>query len=300
MTPEQYCEKKTRGSGSSFFYAFLFLSPEKRRAMMALYAFCREVDDIADDTQDKELAQKKLMFWKKEIESVFRDEAQHPVGMELMWTRKHFPIDKEMLDEMIEGMLMDVSGKPIVTDEDLNLYCYRVAGVVGLMSIAVFGFTQEASKTFALRMGDALQFTNILRDVYEDTRIGRIYLPQQTRAKFKVTDQDIRTGFGNDEEKNRNLRDLLAHYAEKAEQAYQDALKALPAEDRKSLTPSLMMGAIYYAHLHRLREINFDVWHRHARISPLRKIWIAYRAWSYEKKVLKNSDGASAPYRLSF
>ncbi|HID36353.1 MAG TPA: squalene synthase HpnD, partial [Ghiorsea sp.] len=260
MSPEKYCEDKTRGAGSSFFYAFLFLSPEKRRAMMALYAFCREVDDIADEIKEKEVAIRKLVFWQEEVERVFSGVARHPVGIELMWTIEHYPIEKTMLTEMIEGMLMDVSGKPMVTDEDLDLYCYRVAGVVGLMSIAVFGFTQEASKDFALKMGNALQLTNILRDVYEDTKIERIYLPQQTRAKFKVTDQDIRQGFGDNAQANANLKDLLQHYFDKAEQCYADALAALPAEDRQSLTPSLMMGAIYYAHLAKLKKVDFDVW----------------------------------------
>ncbi len=296
MTPEKYCEDKTRGSGSSFFYAFLFLAPEKRRAMMALYAFCREVDDIADEIKDKDVAMQKLSFWQDEVDRVYAGQARHPVGIELMWTIKHYPIEKEQFTEMIEGMLMDVSGKPIVSEDDLTLYCYRVAGVVGLMSIAVFGFKNEASKSFALNMGEALQLTNILRDVYEDTKIGRIYLPQQTRAKFKVTDQDIRDGFGEDEGVNQNLKALLQYVENKAKQAYVDALAALPAEDRRSLCPSLMMGAIYYAHLAKLELINFDVWKKHARLSPLRKIWVAWRAWAYEKKAGKKL----LPLRLDF
>jgi len=296
MSPEKYCEDKTRGAGSSFFYAFLFLSPEKRRAMMALYAFCREVDDIADEIKEKEVAIRKLVFWQEEVDRVFEGVARHPVGIELMWTLEHYAIEKIMLTEMIEGMLMDVSGKPMVTDEDLDLYCYRVAGVVGLMSIAVFGFTKEASKDFALKMGNALQLTNILRDVYEDTKIERIYLPQQIRAKFKVTDQDIRQGFGDNAQANANLKALLQHYFDKAEQYYTDALAALPAEDRKSLTPSLMMGAIYYAHLAKLQQVDFDVWQHPARLTPLKKIWVAWKAYRYEKKAVKKA----LPLRLDF
>jgi len=288
MSPEKYCEDKTRGSGSSFFYAFLFLPPEKRRAMMALYAFCREVDDIADEIKDKEVAIPKLAFWGEEIERVFDGKARHPVGIELMWTIAQYPMmEQSQFTAMIEGMLMDVSGKPIVTDEDLKLYCYRVAGVVGLMSISVFGYSNEQSKQFALRMGDALQLTNILRDVYEDTKINRIYLPQQTRAKFKVTDQDIRQGFGENKKKNANLKALIQHYFEKAEEAYHDALAALPAEDRKTLTPSLMMGAIYYAHLAKLKSVDYDVWKHPARLTPLKKIWVAWKAYRYEKKAME-------------
>lgn len=296
MSPEKYCEGKTRGSGSSFFYAFLFLPVEKRRAMMALYAFCREVDDIADEIKDKDVAMHKLSFWQDEVDRVYAGQARHPVGIELMWTTAHYPIEKEQFTEMIEGMLMDVSGKPLVSEDDLKLYCYRVAGVVGLMSIAVFGFNNQQSKVFALKMGEALQLTNILRDIYEDTKIGRIYLPQQTRAKFKVTDQDIRDGFGEDEAINQNLISLLQYIESQARQAYADALAVLPAEDRQSLCPSLMMGAIYYAHLAKLETIGFDVWKKHARLSPLRKIWIAWRAWSYEKKARKKF----LPLRLDF
>jgi len=296
MNPEKYCEDKTRGAGSSFFYAFLFLSPEKRRAMMALYAFCREVDDIADEIKEKEVATRKLVFWQEEVDRVFEGVARHPVGIELMWTIEHYPVEKIMLTEMIEGMLMDVSGKPIVTDEDLDLYCYRVAGVVGLMSIAVFGFSQEASRGFALKMGNALQLTNILRDVYEDTKIERIYLPQQTRAKFKVTDHDIRQGFGDNAQANANLKALLQHYFDKAEQSYADALAALPKEDRQSLTPSLMMGAIYYAHLAKLKNVDFDVWQQPVRLTPLKKIWVAWKAYRYEKKAVKKA----LPLRLDF
>ena len=296
MNPEKYCEDKTRGAGSSFFYAFLFLSPEKRRAMMALYAFCREVDDIADEIKEKEVATRKLVFWQEEVDRVFEGVARHPVGIELMWTIEHYPVEKIMLTEMIEGMLMDVSGKPIVTDEDLDLYCYRVAGVVGLMSIAVFGFSQEASRGFALKMGNALQLTNILRDVYEDTKIERIYLPQQTRAKFKVTDHDIRQGFGDNAQANANLKALLQHYFDKAEQSYTDALAALPKEDRQSLTPSLMMGAIYYAHLAKLKNVDFDVWQQPVRLTPLKKIWVAWKAYRYEKKAVKKA----LPLRLDF
>ena len=264
--------------------------------MMALYAFCREVDDIADEIKEKEVAIPKLVFWQEEIDRVFEGVARHPVGKELMWTIDHYPVEKEQFTEMIEGMLMDVSGKPMVTDEDLDLYCYRVAGVVGLMSIAVFGYTNEQSRQFALKMGDALQLTNILRDVYEDTKIGRIYLPQQIRAKFKVTDQDIRQGFGDNAQANANLKALLQHYLDKAEQSYQDALAALPNEDRQSLTPSIMMGAIYYAHLAKIKALDFDVWQQPARLTPLKKIWVAWKAYRYEKKAAKKD----LPLKISF
>jgi len=175
MNPEQYCRDKTRGSGSSFFYAFLFLPEDQRRAIMALYAFCREVDDIADEIKKQEVALPKLAFWREEVGRAFAGKAQHPVGKELHWAKTHFPIDEELLVEVLDGMLMDVMRKPILKASDLSLYAYRVAGVVGLLSIEIFGYSNRKARHFATSLGEALQLTNILRDVAEDARIWRNY-----------------------------------------------------------------------------------------------------------------------------
>jgi phytoene synthase len=293
MTPEQYCEAKTRGSGSSFFYAFLFLEPDQRRAMMALYAFCREVDDIADEISDQSIAMQKIGFWREELHRAFHETPQHPVGIELKWTKEHFPIDEELLIEMLDGMLMDISHKPILKASDLALYCYRVAGVVGLLSIEIFGYSHRKSRDFATSLGEALQLTNILRDVKVDAAIGRIYLPQEDRIRFKVADQDFKDG-----NLSEGMQKLLAHYGDKAEAAYRQALDALPDEDRASLRPSILMASIYYAQFRRLKANGFDSWRHSAHISPLRKIWIAWRAWRYEKRALKNC--AARPVRLAY
>jgi len=292
MTPEQYCEEKTRGSGSSFFYAFLFLEEKQRRAMMALYAFCREVDDIADEVSDQSVAMQKIAFWREELSCAFHEVPQHPVGRELQWAREHFPIDEELFVEILDGMLMDISGKPILKASDLSLYCYRVAGVVGLLSIEIFGYQNRKSRDFATSLGEALQLTNILRDVKADMAIGRIYLPQEDRIRYKVTDQDFIDG-----NMSEGMQALLAHYGDKAEAAYRQALDTLPAEDRASLRPSLLMASIYYAQFRRLKERSFDCWHHSARISPLRKIWIAWRAWRYEKKAARRNG---LPLRLAY
>jgi phytoene synthase len=291
MTPEQYCQDKTRGSGSSFFYAFLFLPEDQRRAMMALYAFCREVDDIADEVSDAEVATRKIGFWREELERIFHGTANHPVGQELAWAREHFALDEELFVEILDGMLMDIQRQPILKSSDLALYCYRVAGVVGLLSIEVFGYTDRKARNFATSLGEALQLTNILRDVAEDMQRGRIYLPQEERIHFKVADQDFRDG-----NMTEGMRALLRHYGDKAEAAYQQALEQLPACDRISLRPSLLMGAIYYAHLQRLRQNDYDVWKHPVHLTPLRKIWIAWRAWRAEKRAEKHP----APVRLQF
>jgi len=296
MTPEAYCEEKTRASGSSFYYAFVFLSPLKKRAMMALYAFCREVDDVADEIKDKDIAMKQIAFWQQEITAAFQGKAQHPVTQELMWSCQHFQFSEELFHEILDGMIMDISGKVIVKPSDLHLYCYRVAGVVGLLSIEVFGYQQRKSRDFATTLGEAMQLTNILRDVPEDVRINRIYLPQAVRAEYRVTDQDIKSG-----NMTPQLHALLKHYADQSEQLFMKAIETLPDEDRASLRPSIIMASIYYTHLQRLKKHHFDVWQHPVRLLPLHKLWIAWRCWRYEKKAERmGATGHSLPVRLLF
>jgi len=291
VNPEQYCRDKTRGSGSSFFYAFLFLPEDQRRAIMALYAFCREVDDIADEIREQDVALAKLAFWREEVGRAFNGTAQHPVGRELNWAKAHFSIDEELLVEVIDGMLMDVMRKPILKASDLSLYAYRVAGVVGLLSIEIFGYSNRKARHFATSLGEALQLTNILRDVAEDARIGRIYLPQEDRIRYKIPDQAFKTG-----DVGGGMQQLLREYADKAEAAYSQALASLPDEDRDSLRPSIVMGAIYYAYLQQLRAVEFDVWQHPVHMLPLKKIWIAWRAWRYEVRAVKKG----LPLKLEF
>jgi len=291
MTPELYCRDKTRGSGSSFFYAFLFLPDDQRRAMMALYAFCREVDDIADEVSEQQVAMSKLQFWRHELSRAFAGKAQHPVGHELYWCAAHFPIAEELLVEILDGMQTDIMGLPFIKQSDLSLYIYRVAGVVGLLSIEVFGYTQRQSRDFATHLGEALQLTNILRDLAEDAAIGRIYLPQEARSRHKVSDQAFKNGVV-----DASMQQLLLEYGDKAEQAYRTAIESLPAVDRESLRPSIVMGAIYYTYLRKLRKNDFNVWQKPVHILPLRKIWVAWRAWRYERRACKRG----LPVRLEF
>ena len=291
MTPSQYCENKTRGSGSSFFYAFLFLPEEKRRAMMALYAFCREVDDIADEVSDRQVALGKIAFWRDEIARSFAGAPRHPVGQELDWARQRFSLDEELFVEILDGMLMDINRQPMLKRSDLSLYCYRVAGAVGLLSIEIFGYASRQARTFATHLGEALQLTNILRDLSEDAQIGRIYIPQEDRIRYNVRDQDFKDGIMND-----GMQQLLRDYAKQAESAYHKAIECLPVGDRESLRPSLLMAAIYHAQLTRMHQIGFDVWNHSAHISPIRKIWIAWRTWRHERK----AASSGAPVQLDY
>lgn len=290
MSPEEYCLRKTRGAGSSFYYAFIFLPAPQRRAMMALYAFCREVDDIADDVSDRQVAVAKLAFWQDELQRAFTGQAQHPVGKELDWARRNYAIDEELFREIIDGMLMDIEQQPILKASDLALYCYRVAGAVGLLSIEVFGYRNRQARTFATHLGEAMQRTNILRDIGEDARLGRIYLPQEDRIRFQVRDEDFKAASC-----SAALKALIAHHVALTEEKYRQALDILPAEDRRSLRPALLMAAIYYAQLQRIKQRGYDVLAHSAHISPLRKLWIAARMWQREKHAGKHGQ----PIRLA-
>jgi len=291
MTPAEYCENKARGAGSSFFYTFLFLPGEKRRAMMALYAFCREVDDIADEVHDTDVAMQKLQFWREEIARTFISQPNHPIGRELDWARQQWPLSKYLFSDIMDGMSMDVTHVPIQKNEDLSLYCYRVAGAVGLLSTEIFGCTDKKVREFALALGEALQLTNILRDVREDASRGRIYFPQQERIRFGVADQDFSDGNLTD-----GMQSMLEHYGQQAETCYAKALNLLPDADRKNMSASLLMGAIYYAILKRLKAVRFNVWEHNIRLLPIHKIWIAWRARRYEERA--RNDGR--PPRLDF
>jgi len=288
MNPAKYCEERTRGSGSSFFYAFLFLPEDQRRAIMALYAFCREVDDIADETSDQQVAIQKLSFWRKEINRAFEAKPTHPIGQELNWAKRHFDFNRQHFHDIMDGAGADIDGMQFLKQDDLNRYCYLVAGAVGLLSVEIFGYSSPAAHNFAIALGEALQLTNILRDLNEDASRDRIYIPREDRVRFGVSDQAFRDGT-----MSAGMTSLLRYYGEKAETCYQQAIQTLPADDRVQLRPSLLMGSIYYAHLQRLRKADFDVWRHPVRILPIRKIWIAWRSWQREKHAVARGRPAT-------
>ena len=293
MTPQNYCQQRTRDSGSSFVHAFRFLPDIKRRGMMALYAFCREVDDVADEISYAQEAMRQLNQWRNDIHAVFHGKPQHPVAQELQWACQHFAWDEELFYELMDGMESDIHGKAWVKASDLNLYCYRVAGVVGLLSIEVFGYQHHKSRDFATSLGHALQLTNILRDIPEDFQRGRIYIPQEIRARFQVSDQDLSLG-----KPNPQLQQLLQYYYEQAQHAYQDAAERLPQEDRISLRPSIIMGSIYHAQLMHLKHTNFALWQATSRISRRKKLTVALRSWYYEQRFSQTGDAQRYPLQL--
>ena len=247
MTPQEYCKQKTKESHSSFLTAFIFLKKEKREALTALYAFCREVDDIADECQDHEIASKKLYWWRDEIDRLFEDKPQHPVSKALHPFIECFNLSKNYFIEIIDGMEMDVKFNRYESFEQLQLYCYRVASCVGILSAHIFGYKNKNTLTFAKNLGIALQLTNIIRDLGEDARRGRIYIPLDELKKLSVSEEEIISLKNSDK-----IKKLVQNQVDRAIKFYSLAIKTLPAEDKKSQKIGLIMGNIYYVLLNEI------------------------------------------------
>ena len=274
MTPDEYCQNKAARSGSSFYYSFLFLPAEKRRAIMALYAFCREVGDIADEVQDTSVARFKLAWWRTEIANVFAGNPQHPIGKALLPAVRQLDLNADRFNEIIDGMEMDLSYHRYPDFKTLELYCYRVAAVVGQLSAIIFGHTDNKTLRYAHDLGMAFQLTNIIRDVGEDARRNRIYLPQDELRRFDVSVADVLNGVQSD-----NFRELMTFQAERAKTFYTRAFAELPAADRKTQRAGLIMAAIYRTLLDEIERDGFKVLNQRVALTPLRKLWIAWKTW---------------------
>jgi phytoene synthase len=274
MTPDEYCQQEAAASGSSFYYSFLFLPPARRRAITALYAFCREVDDVVDESSDAQLAATKLAWWRQEIAGLYAGNPRHPVTRALAPHVKTFGLDENHLQEIISGMEMDLTQTRYLDWKGLERYCYHVAGVVGLLAARIFGYTEPRTLEYAKSLGIAFQLTNIIRDVGEDVRKNRIYLPMEDLQKFGVPAADILGMRQTDA-----FRTLMQFQAERARSHYAEAFRALPATDRKSQRPGLIMAAIYRALLEEIERDGFNVLVRRTSLTPLRKFWIAWKTW---------------------
>jgi 15-cis-phytoene synthase len=275
MTPQQYCENKTKSSGSSFTSSFFFLPKDKKQAMTALYAFCREVDDVVDECTDFSVAQTKLNWWKSEIANLYANTPQHPVTKALQPFIAPFNLAQEHFLEIIDGMEMDLKFNRYEDFKQLQLYCYRVASVVGLLSASIFGFSNRKTLKYAHDLGMAFQLTNIIRDVGEDARRGRIYLPLDELKKANVTEDDILNS-----RESPAVNALIEFQIERAETYYDKALRELPHEDEKPQRAGLMMAAIYRT---LLREIKLGgaqkVLNSKTKLPPLRKFLLATKTY---------------------
>jgi phytoene synthase len=276
MSPDEYCQRKAAASGSSFYYSFLFLPPHRRRAITALYAYCREVDDVVDEAHEVGVAQANLARWADEIGRLFAGEPQHPVTRAMAPHVASFGIRRESLLLVLDGMAMDLQQNRYLDFPNLARYCHRVAGVVGEMAAGIFGATDERTFEYARSLGLALQLTNILRDVGEDARRGRIYLPLDDLQRHGVRAADLLAGRYVD-----GYDALMRFEAQRARDAYAQALAALPAVDRRAQRPGLIMGAIYATLLDEIERDGFRVLHQRIALTPLRKLWIAWRTWVF-------------------
>ncbi len=274
VTPDEYCQSKAAQSGSSFYYSFLFLPPQRRRAITALYAFCREVDDIVDECTDTGLAHTKLAWWRQELARLYAGDQQHPVTRALAPAIQPFGIKHEYLSEIIDGMEMDLSQNRYLDFPALEQYCHRVAGVVGLLAASIFGYQDERTLVYAHTLGLAFQLTNIIRDVGEDSRKGRIYLPLAELQQFQVSAADILHARQSD-----NFVRLMAFQIERAERYYSAAYEQLPQADRKAQRPGLIMAAIYRALLQEISNDGCRVLSQRTALTPVRKLWIAWKTW---------------------
>jgi phytoene synthase len=274
VTPEQYCQEKSAKSGSSFYYSFLFLPPQKRRAITALYAFCREVDDVVDECSDTAIARTKLAWWRNEIADTFAGQPHHPVGLALVPVIRDFDLPMELFGEIIDGMEMDLTQDRYADFKTLHLYCYRVAGVVGELAATIFGYQDRNTLKYAHDLGLAFQLTNIIRDVGEDARRGRIYLPLDELERFGVTPADILN-----RRHTENFQRLMEFQFERAQSYYRQAMDELPAADRKTQRTGLIMAAIYRTLLDEIRRDGYHVLNQRISLTPLRKLWIAWKTW---------------------
>jgi len=268
------CAEITRRSSSNFYYAFMLLPVERRRALYSVYAFCRFVDDIADDdtiTQPAEM----LARWRDELHNVFAGTPSRPVSRALADNVVRFNIPRRYFDEVIDGVEMDLTRRRYESFDDLSLYCRRVASAVGLICIEIFGYRNPASRVYAEKLGIAFQLTNIIRDVREDAGRGRIYLPLEDLRRFEVTEEELLDGSYSE-----RFRALMAFEARRARDFYRAAAQALAQEDRPSMLSAEAMRLIYSALLERIARSDYRVFDRRHRLSTPRKLYLVGRAWA--------------------
>ncbi len=276
MTPQQYVQNRAAASGSSFYYAFLFLPPPRRAAITAFYAFCREVDDVVDEVTDPVVAASKLQWWRTEVTRAFAGQASHPVMLALMPLAAEHRIRAEHLQAIIEGCQIDLQQTRFLDFPALQRYCHLVAGVVGEVAANIFGRTHDATLQYAHQLGQAMQLTNIIRDVGDDARRGRIYLPMNELQGFEVKANELLRrkspwGYGP------HFDALMRYQAQRAHATFDAALALLPACDRQAQKPGLMMANIYRSLLREIEAQGFQVLHQRTSLTPLRKLWIAAR-----------------------
>src|SRR5580765_354899 len=277
----------TRKSASNLALAFVLLPKVKRDGMSALYAFCREVDDVADDESvPVERRSEQLAAWRADIARACGNETpQFPVNRELQPVIRQYRMPFELFDELLKGVEMDLDTRRYENYEQLEVYCYRVASVVGLLSIEIFGYQSPACRDYAIALGKALQLTNILRDVRSDAERGRIYLPLSELERFNVAPEDILRL-----EYSQRFFDLATSVSQRARQFYRMAEDTLPPADRRSMVAAELMGTVYWELFRKLERQRFDVFGpKKTRLNKGQKLLLILRTW------FRFASGAMAP-----
>jgi len=274
MSPDEYCQQKTVQSGSSFYYSFLFLAPERRRAITALYAFCREVDDTVDECTDQSIARIKLAWWRSEVSTMYAGNPTHPVMQALQPHLAVYDLQEKHLQAIIDGMEMDLDQTRYLDYVAMQRYCWHVASVVGILSASIFGVTNPKTLAYAEKLGLAFQLTNIIRDVGEDARKGRIYLPVNELQQFGVSAADLLNA-----RHSEKFEALMRFQVERAKTVYAEAFALLPTEDRRAQRPGLMMAAIYRTVLDEIERDNYQVLTQRISLTPIRKLWLAWKTY---------------------
>ena len=278
MTPAQYVQEKAAASGSSFYYAFLFLPPPRRAAITALYAFCREVDDVVDDAVDPGVAASTLAWWLGEVSKAYSGLPSHPVMKALMPLAPTYGITQEHLHSVIRGCQMDLEQTRYLDFPNLQRYCHLVAGVVGEVAARIFGQSEAQTTVYAHTLGQALQLTNIIRDVGEDAQRGRIYIPVNELQRFDVKAHEVLKRMP-----SARFSALMAFQAERAHGLYEQALGLLPPPDRRNQKPGLMMASIYRRLLEQIEREGFPVLERRVRLTPIHKFLLAWKVQALDR-----------------
>ncbi|MCB2018988.1 MAG: presqualene diphosphate synthase HpnD [Hydrogenophaga sp.] len=280
-TPQDYAQQKAAASGSSFYYAFLFLPADRRAAITAFYAFCREVDDVVDEVSDPGVAQAKLGWWRQQVAQAVQGRADHPALQALVPHMAPFGIEARHLLAVIDGCQMDLDQNRYLDFANLQQYCHLVAGVVGEVAARIFGQTDPGTTDYAHRLGLAFQLTNIIRDVGEDAARGRIYLPVNDLQRFDLKAHELlKRGAAPGTETadfHRRFRALMAFQCKRAFKTYDEALALLPEVDRRAQKPGLMMASIYRTLLKEIAADPLLVLTQRVRLTPLRKFWLAWK-----------------------
>ena len=275
---QQSAKQLTQKSRSNFYFSFLFLPKVKREAIYSVYAFCRHSDDIAAQSLSPEERAELLKAWRQRLDACYEGSAETPVMQSLFETVERYRIPKEYLDDLINGVEMDLTRTRYETFDDLYPYCYRVASVVGLICIEIFGYENPDSRKFAEYLGVALQLTNILRDISTDAEQDRIYVPLEDLRRFHLSEDDLLQGRCSDA-----FVEMMAFQVERAESYYQKAVEMLPRQDRSNMIAAEIMGAIYHRLLDRIRAANYDVFAQTIAIPDWKKFLIAFELWLRSK-----------------